>query len=156
MIGSRKQDTRTVGAFELTTYQLPSTRGSRLRVRLLKLLAPAGERLAAVLKGKSFDDIQALDVAVIAPAIMAVAMQLDDTVHDSLMLQLLVCSSVVAEGANGKVKIDLTSLQAIDQAFGGDVDSLWAAMRASLEVNLGGFFAGRSVAGLPADQTPSG
>lgn len=153
MIGSRKQDTRTIGGFELTTIQLPSVRGSRLRVRLLKLLAPAGSALAGVLKGKSPEDLKTLDVGVIAPALMAIATQLDDGIHDSLMLQLLVCSSVVVDGPAGKIKVDLTSMQAIDQAFGGDVEALWAAARVSLEVNLGGFFDGATGTGpgeLPA------
>lgn len=159
MLGSRKQDTREVNGLQLTTIQLPSTRGSRLRFRLIKLVGPAVGALAAGLKGKkveTLEDLKALDVGVLAPAIMAVAQQLDEALHDALLLQLLCCSTVTGEGPNGKVKVDLTSISAFDQAFGGDVDALWAAAKASLEVNLGGFFDGRSGAGEPPDPTPSG
>ena len=151
MIGDRKTDIRTINGFELTTVQLPSMRGSRLRFRLAKLLAPA----AGALRGKSLTDLQALDVADIAPAIMAIATQLDDAAHDALMLELLICTSVVVDGPSGKVKYDLTKAAAIDQAFGSDVDALWAAAKTSLEVNLGGFFGASAGSAAPQVPTPS-
>lgn len=133
---SRKQEERTIGDYNVTTVQLPATRGSRLRVRVLKLIAPA----LGQLRGKKIDDLKAIDIADFAPALQEIMGQLDDQTQDALMLEVLVCTSVIAQGPSGQIKYDLTSKPIIDQAFDGDVDALWGAMKFALEVNLRGFF----------------
>ena len=150
---SRKQEEREIGGLKVTTIQLPATRGSRLRFKLIKLLAPA----AGALRGKSlkYDDLKATDVAELAPALAAMVSQLDEAAHDALLLEMLVCTSVVRDDGNGRpVKFDLTSKAIVDQAFDGDVDALWGAWKFALEVNLGGFFAASGGSAQP-DPTPS-
>lgn len=149
-MSTRKTEDRDIGDLKVTTIQLPAMRGSRLRLRLLKMLSP----LLGALEGKKLDDVMKLDVSDLAPAIMAAASQLDDATHDALILQILLCTSVQTTDASGKqIRFDLTSQSTIDQAFGGDVDALWSAAKFALEVNLGGNFFRRDVA--TPEQAPS-
>lgn len=152
---ARTEETRTINGLEVTTIKLPSMRGSQLRFRLIRLLAPAGPALGAVFTGKKLSDLGAVDVISILPALPALFAQLDDATHDALLCQILVCTSVVADGPKGKVKYDLTSKAFIEQAFSDDVDALWAAARFALEVNLSGFFTGQAAPGIEIAAAPS-
>jgi hypothetical protein len=139
-VSTRKQEEREIAGLKVTTIQLPAMRGSRLRVKLAKLIVPVlgafkGSKLSSV------QDVMKMDIADLAPALVAVASQLDDTAHDTLMLELLICTSVVRDDGSGKaLKFDLTTKQIIDQAFDGDVDALWKAVAFAIELNLGNVF----------------
>ena len=153
---SRTSETRTIGEFEVTTQKLPATRGSRLRFKLVRLLGPAASSLAPLVgKDGKLEELLGLDIAAVAPAIVALASQIDDEKHDALMLEILICTSVVADGPKGKIKFDLTSKALLDQAFDGDVDALWKTVMFALEVNLSGFFSGRGSPAPDASVTPA-
>jgi hypothetical protein len=147
----RKTEEREIGALKVTTIQLPATRGSRLRFKLVKLLAPALGAIGG--KAVNFNDLKSMNVVELAPALVALVSQLDDAAHDALLLEMLVCTSVVRDDAGGRpIKFDLTSKAFIDQAFDGDADALWTTWMFALEVNLGGFFA---ASGGPAQPGPT-
>lgn len=148
---SRKTEEREINGLKVTTIQLPATRGSALRFKLARVLAP----VAGTLRTKTAADLLSLNVADLAPTLMALAAQLDPAVMDALMLEILACTSVITTDAAGRqIKFDLTSKQIIDQAFDGDVDALWSTMRFAVEVNLSGFFAALAGNTQPAP-TPS-
>ena len=151
---ARTEETRTIGELEVTTVKLPAIRASKLRFKLLRLLAPAAPALAAVFTGKKLADLKGTEIASILPALPGLLAQLDDATHDAMLRDALVTTSVVADGPKGKIKFDLTSLALIEQAFGSDVDSMWSTWLFAVEVNLSGFFSGR-VDPAPALPTPS-
>jgi len=145
----RKTETRQISAFDVTTIQLPALKGSALRFKLGKVLAPA----LAALRGKSLGDVMKSDLADLQPALMAIFDRLDEKQAEALMLDALLCTSVVTTDNDGKlIKYDLTTAKWIDLAFGGDVDALWSTVKFALEVNLRGLF----VAGAgTVQQTPT-
>ncbi|MBA3841176.1 MAG: hypothetical protein H0X39_00895 [Actinobacteria bacterium] len=113
--------TKVVGDLEVTTQKLPTLRGSKLRFKVNRLIlrdgVPTGE----------------LD----AEKFTALLAQLPEADADALILESLVCTSIVSTNAQGtKVKYELTTLGVIDQAFDGDDMAMWECVMFSWEVNL--------------------
>ena len=135
-----ESQTKTIDTYDVTVQKLPAVRGSRLRVRLLKLVSPGLARLGE-LRGQTFDQVMGSNVSSLLPALVGIVTQLEDKVQDALMLEVFACTYVISTNSQGtKVKHELSSLSNLDQAFGSDVDSMWKAFAFTLEVNLGGFF----------------
>lgn len=138
-----KIETRQIDGLDVTSQQLPATRSYRLLPKVLKLIVPV---LGATRGKKGIDDV---DVAALAPVLE----QLDDATMDALLLETLVCTSVVTTNDKGaQVKYDLTSKQWIDAAFGGNVVALVKTMAFALQLNFAGVF--HESAGA-AQQTPT-
>lgn len=128
----RRTETRVINGLEVTTQQLPSMAGSRLRFKLGRLLAPS----IGALRGRRIEDLMSLDIAELAPALVALVQQLDARTHDELLIEIFAGTYVVGKDDKGKLRIELTSAQWIDQAFDGDVEAMWLAAKFALEVNV--------------------
>lgn len=135
----RPSETKRISAtIEATSQKMPSMSGSRLRFKIGKLLVPA----LAGFRGKALDDVMKLDLAELQPVLAPLLAQLDEKTHDALMLEILTHTYVVrTEDGKEPIRFDLGNAKAIDLAFDGDVDALWATAWFALGVNLKGVFA---------------
>lgn len=102
----------------------------RLMGRLGKLLTPALSQF----KGVKFKS----DVSSLAPVLAALFERLDPAESDSLAIQVL-CNTLVVAG--GKA-VTLTSADAINQVFSGRLLSMFKVMAFAVEVNYKDFFLG--------------
>jgi hypothetical protein len=151
----RKTVTRQIGNLEVTTTQFGSTTASTLIVRLLKVVGPAIEQLAPMLGTADLAGIGKMNVAVIGPALVAVAEAVGDSAtFEKLLTDILRGTLVIARDESGKLtKHDLSGgREAIDGAFDGRLRDLFVVVAFALEVNFGDFFAGLAPA---ADAAPA-
>lgn len=153
----RKTVNRLIGPLDVTTTQHGSTAAGVLLVKLMKIAGPAIGEIAPLLnaaKGGSLEDIAALDVKVLGPALMVLAEQLDAASFEKLLVDVLRGTIVIANDGNGQVKHDLSAgRQAIDAAFDGRLRDMFAVAAFALEVNFGDFFGG---SGPGAPSPPAG
>lgn len=145
-----KTETKVIGGIPVSITQFASTRGGRLSVRLLKILAPA---IAAAPKALlEADKLLAMEVEAIAPVIVALCEHADEKEVDALRRDLL--ENARAE-VDGKL-VPLNSDATVDAVFGADQMSMWAAVGFSLQVNFTGFFVGASSLASPAKAPVTG
>lgn len=112
--------TKQIGELEVTTTKLPTLRGSRLRMKVQRLMS--GQKADGELTPQILFSLLAL---------------LKDEEADALILESLVSTSVVRADAQGtKIKFDLSGLSQIDLAFDGDDMAMWQTVLFSWEVNL--------------------
>ncbi len=110
-----------IGDFEVTTQKLPTLRGSSLRFKVNRLFSKE--------KGTVGD--------LTAEVLTAMLAQLEDNEVQTLILESLVCTSIITNDDRGqKIKYDLTKLSTIDQVFDGDVDLMWETVMFAWEVNF--------------------
>jgi len=119
----RISKTKQIGDLEVTTTKLPTLRGSRLRMKVNRLLMGNGQKIeGGELTAELFTGFLA---------------HLPDAEADTLILESLVSTVVVRDDAQGsKVKFDLSNLSQIDLAFDGDDLAMWQSVLFSWEVNL--------------------
>lgn len=139
------QQTTMIGELEVTSVQLAPVHAYLLLAKVGKVLVPA---LAAARGVSGSSDLNAL-----APALSQLFDTLSPALAQSLLLEGLASTSVVAPDASGKLlKIDLTSEAMINRAFAGNVKGMLLALKFALEVNYGSFFVGL---GAAASETPT-
>ncbi len=127
-----KSETRTIDGLEVTTTQLPVLRAFALFTKLGKVLAPALARAA---------DLQLdpdMDVSALAPALGELFAQLDPADATQLAHDVLISTSVVADGRI----TELSQSGAIDLVFGGRFLAFLKTMAFAIEVNFRDFFDG--------------
>lgn len=107
-----------IGSFDVTTTKLPTLRGSALRFKIQRLFTA--------------DKTGSLSPERIG---MALAL-LPDADVNQLLLETFVCTTLVADGPNGKLNYGLAKLTDIDFAFDGDIDAMWEAVSYVWEVNF--------------------
>ena len=121
--GMKLSKTKQIGDLEVTTTKLPTLRGSRLRMKVNRLLMGNGQKIeGGELTAELFTGFLA---------------DLPDADADTLILESLVSTVVVRDDAQGsKIKFDLSNLSQIDLAFDGDDLAMWQSVLFSWEVNL--------------------
>lgn len=115
--------TKQIGDVEISTTKLPTLRGSRLRMKVNRLLMGTGTKIeGGELTAELFTSFLA---------------HLPDADADALILESLASTVAVRDDAQGsKIKFDLSNLSQIDLAFDGDDLAMWQAVLFSWEVNL--------------------
>lgn len=119
---------KSIDGLEVTTTQLPSMRALALSTRLLKVVAPAMAHAGGL--------SMASDIADLAPALAALAGQLEPELVQSLTRELLAFTTVEM---SGKV-MQLSTEEAINLAFAGRLMTLFKVLAFSLKVNFENFF----------------
>lgn len=129
--------TKQIGELEVTTTKLPTLRGSRLRMKVNRLLLGSSAKVA-----------QGELTAEVFTSLLA---HLTDADADALVQESLVSTTVIGLDAQGaKIKHDLSSLKAIDTAFDGDDLAMWETVMFAWEVNLASPTRGAEVQPDPA------
>lgn len=116
---------------------------ARAAARLLSRLLKHAGAVLGQLGGVDLTDLKGVEVAALAPALMALANTLTPDEFDSLTCALLAQTSVTAADASGTRKnFDLSKPDNIDNAFAGDLKLMFRVLAFSVEVNYGSFFDG--------------
>lgn len=130
-----KTETATIRGRSVTTTQLPVLASYMLFAKLSKLVGPA---LASV-KGLEIDSLEALltnnDLSVLGAPLTALAVEVL-AADKALPREILACTAVVVEGR----RIELTSEDAINVAFEGDLVGLLSTVWFAVRVNYADFF----------------
>jgi hypothetical protein len=145
---SKMQDTKTLSgtggeSFELTCIKLEPVAAYMLVAKLGKVLLPV---LVAMRTRKPTDDM--------SPVVDQIFSGLTPELAQQVMLELLSTVTVVRTGASGQPqKFDLCNGQvAINNAFRGNVMTMFKVMGFALEVNFSDFF---DVSGLVSRMAPT-
>lgn len=115
--------------------------GARLAAQLVRIVAP----VMSAFRGKSLKDIEKMDISDLSPVFGNVIANLDDSTFDTLITNVFARTTIVKpEGGNGSAKqYDLSKPSQIDDAFEGEFALMLRCAWEAIEVNFGGFFAGK-------------
>jgi hypothetical protein len=128
---------RTIDGIETNVTQFDALRACTLIPRLGKILAP----VAGMLKGVNADT----DIEALGPALGALFTRLEGDELRALVCDLLVGTTVVADGA---VR-DLSRADNINAVFSSRLGVMFKVLAFVLEVNFGSFFGGSASSALP-------
>lgn len=131
----RVSKTRSIGGYDVTTTQFPGPRALQLAPRVAQIMTPLLH-----LKGKLRKDV---DASELVDAVGGLFMQLDEKTVEWLCQELLVATTIVMPGDDGKMcVIELRTPAMRDLAFGGE-DGLGLLVQVLLfvaEVNFARYF----------------
>jgi len=135
---------KTIDGKKYSITQMTARRALRMKAKLMKIF---GSSLAEIFLPSSDEPISGLGFSKkeAVSAMTNLALQLDDSTFDSLIVELL--SNVRKEG------VELTE-SVIDFEFAGDLFTLFKVIWAVLEVNFGSFFGESGIGTLWQEQEP--
>lgn len=134
-----KTESKNIDGHEVKSTQLPAMRSLKLKARLGRVAGPAVKELGAVAGDladwKDDDDV---DFEKLAPALMALAANLDDATVDELFPQILASTTIVKDNR----QIELDSSENINNAFTGNLNLMFKVVAFALKVNFSDFLLG--------------
>lgn len=131
-----KHETREIDGISVTSTQFPAMKAYNLFGKLVRLAAPVFGAMAGV-GGEP-------DADATMTAISALFSQLDEETADDLALKLLASTQVLMPASEQRPQpriLSLTSREAIDTAFEGQLMTMLGAMKLAIEVNFSDFIA---------------
>jgi hypothetical protein len=150
-----KVQSTTVGDMKVTVQKHPVMRGLVLKARLLKLVAPALSQASAL---SNVTSLAQADVGALAPALQALAAQIQPTELPGLISEVLACTTVIVRDSAGMLnQIDLgLGDEMLQQVFSSRSDlDLFRVVAFALKVNFADFFVAGAPGSAPVTQTPS-
>lgn len=136
-----KYEEREIDSMVIGTKQFPAVKGFKVFTKIGKMLTPIFAHLGPAVVGKdvrNLEKVLAKDISVLAPALQAAFVQLEEAEADKFIVEILSATRVQVQGK----WLELSDLAKVNAAFEGEMATMVKAAVFALEVNYADFIGG--------------